>query len=181
MGQIKDLLEYLFQMVKFWIIVQPWEQGIRVRRGKYIKKLSKGIYFRIPYLDSVYVQECRMRMIHLNLQTLTTKDGATVTLNSSLGYSIEDIEKLYNTLYHPEGTVSSLAMSAMALYIFQNNLNKITPEGLEKFVLNELRKTYYGLKYEQFKVTNFANVRTYRLIQDNQTWMDNGESLNNKK
>lgn len=180
MGQIKDLIEYIFNFVKIWIIVQPWQQGIRVRKGKYIKKLSQGIYFRIPYLDSVYIQETRLRMVQMNIQTLTSKDGKEITINSSLGYSIENIEKLYETLYHPEGTIVSLAMSAVADYIFKNDSKSMNPSAIETYVLATLNENYYGLKLEHFKITNFAAVRTYRLIQDNQTWMDCSTDLSKK-
>lgn len=181
MGQIKDLLEYLFNFIKIWIIVQPWEQGIRVRNGGEIKKLSKGIFFRIPYFDSVYIQETRMRMVQMCLQTLTTNDKHTVTINSSLGYSIVDIEKLYNTLCHPEGTISNIAMSVTAEYIFNSKLEDINAKDIEKSVLTKLNENNYGIKFEYFKITNFAAVKTFRLIQDNQSWADNYLSLNIKK
>lgn len=180
MGQIKDLLEYIFNFVKIWIIVQPWQQGIRVRKGKTVKILNAGIFFRIPYLDSVYIQETRLRMVQMNMQTLTTKDGNTVTINSSLGYSINNIAKLYETLYHPEGTIVSLASSSVADYVYKNILKDITPSEIEIQVLQKLNADDYGLTFQHFKITNFAAVRTYRIIQDNQTWVDCSTDLSKK-
>ncbi|MEC4051142.1 SPFH domain-containing protein [Flavobacterium sp. SUN046] len=181
MNQIKDFFEYIFNAIKIWIIVQPWEQGIRVRKGKKIKKLEGGMYFRIPYLDSVYIQECRLRMVQVCLQTLTSKDLKTITINSALGYSIVDIEKLYQTLYHPEGTLTNIAMSEVSDFIYNNNIDNITPLKIEEAVLKKLNISDYGLKFEYFKVTNFASVRTFRIIQDGQSWVDNGLKLDNKK
>jgi len=180
MGQIKDLLEYIFNFVKIWIIVQPWEQGIRVRKGKKIKKLSAGMYFRIPYLDSVYIQETRMRMVQMTMQTLTSKDGVAITINSALGYTIENIETLYNTLYHPEGTIVSLALSGVADYVYRTDSKSITPADIEREVIQALKAEDYGLKFKHFKITNFAAVRTYRLIQDNQTWVDTSTDISKK-
>lgn len=181
MNQIKDFFEYIFNSIKIWVIVQPWEQGIRVRSGNHIKKLNAGIHFKIPYLDSVYVQETRLRMIQLCLQTLTSKDLKTLTINSSLGYSITNIELLYNTLYHPEGTISNMAMSEISDFIFKNNLSDIDPSSIEQAVLAKLNAENYGLKFEYFRITNFAAVRTYRLIQDSQSWVDNSLKMNEKK
>ncbi len=45
MNQLKDFFEYIFNAFKIWIIVQPWQTGIRVRAGNKIKKLEKGILF----------------------------------------------------------------------------------------------------------------------------------------
>jgi len=181
MNQVKDFFEYIFNAIKIWIIVQPWEQGIRVRKGSIIKKLRGGVYFRIPYLDSIYVQECRLRMINLSLQTLTTKDLKTVTINSALGYSIVNIELLYEKLFHPEETIASMAMSEASDFVYRNNLDEITPSAIEEAVLNKLRSDDYGLKFESFKLTNFAAVKTFRLIQDNQTWIDTNLDMSKKR
>ncbi len=181
MGQIKDLLEYIFNFIKIWIIVQPWEQGLIVRRGNKIRKVSKGMFFRIPYFDSVYIQESRLRMVQLCMQTLTTRDKQTVTINSSLGYSMVDIQKLFNTLCHPEGTISNIAMSVTSEYIFNHELINIIPKELEIEVLKKLNENDYGLKFEYFKITNFASVKTFRLIQDSQSWVDNSLHISEKR
>lgn len=180
MNQVQQFFEYLFKSLKIWVIVQPWESGIRVRNGNRIKKLNNGIYFKLPYFDSVYVQEVRLRVREMPMQTLTSKDNKTITLNSSMGYSIEDIEKLYQTLYKPEMTLQNIAMGAIADVLNATDSTEITPELLEKAVFSKLKADDYGLKYEYFKITNFAIVQTYRLIQD-QSWVSEGFSMTEKK
>jgi len=56
MNSVKDLLDYILNIFKIWVIVQPWEQGLRVRLGKHIKLVNGGLYFKIPYIDSYYIQ-----------------------------------------------------------------------------------------------------------------------------
>lgn len=180
MGQIKEFIQYLFNALKFWIIVQPWETGLRVRLGKNIKRLDSGIYFRIPYFDAVYTQEKRLRVASMPIQTLTTKDLKTITLNAAIGYSISDVEKLYNTLYHPETTLINMAMSSMGDLVFKSSLEDIDPDSIEQHVLEAFRDKEYGLTFEYFKVTNFAAVRTYRLIQDT-SWVDEGLDMSQLK
>jgi regulator of protease activity HflC (stomatin/prohibitin superfamily) len=180
MNQVKDFFEYIFNAIKIWIIVQPWQTGIRVRSGKNIKKLAGGIYFRLPYFDSVFIQENRLRVVSMPIQTLTSKDIKTITINGAVGYTIIDIEKLYQTLYHPETTIANITMSEVADFIFRNNLESINPNTIEKAVISKLNKEYFGLKFEYFRITNFAVVRTFRLIQD-QSWISEGLSMNDKK
>lgn len=180
MNQIKDFFEYIFNSIKIWIIVQPWQQGIRVRKGSTIKKLSGGIYFRIPYIDSIYIQETRLRVASLPIQTLTSKDLKTVTLSGSIGYSIRDLETLYNSLYHPETTISNMAMSEMSDFVFKNNIADINPSCIEEAVLAKLNAENYGLHFEYFRITSFAVVRTLRLIQD-QSWLSEGLEMDQKK
>jgi len=180
MNQVRDFLEYIFNALKIWVIIQPWETGLIVRNGKRIKVRTKGIYFKLPYFDSVYVQENRLRVSEMPMQTLTSKDDKTITLNSSFGYSISDLEKLYQTLFQPETTLKNIAMSTIAEVIFNNDLQLISPSGIERKVLEKLRADDYGIKFEYFKITNFAIVKTFRLIQD-QSWTEEKLNLEKKK
>jgi hypothetical protein len=166
MNQVQQFFEYIFNAVKVFIIIQPWQTGLRVRNGRKIKKLNKGIYFRIPYFDSVFIQETRLRVGEVPIQTLTSKDLQTLTISSSFGYSVEDIETLYNTLYHPEETLQNIAMSEVANFVFTNSIKDITPDNIEKSVLDKFKEMGYGLNFEYFKIANFAVVKTFRLIQD---------------
>ena len=180
MNQVQQFFEYIFDIIKIFIIIQPWQTGIRVRCGKKIKKLTGGIYFRLPYFDSVFVQESRLRVVEVSMQTLTSKDLKTLTLNSSFGYTIQDIETLYETIYHPEVTLQNIAMSEVANFIFANKIEDITPESLGDAVLQKLEAKNYGISFEYFKITNFAVVKTYRLIQDT-SWSHEGLNMDAKK
>lgn len=180
MNQVKDFFQWLLDVIKIFIIIQPWQTGIIVRNGKKIRKISKGIFFRLPYFDSVFVQENRLRVSNMAIQTLTTKDLNTITLNSSCGYSIIDIEKLYNTLYHPEITIANMCMSEVAEFVFEKNLKDITPKAIEDQVLIKLKQLDYGICFEYFRLSNFAVVKTFRLIQD-QSWVSEGLQMNEKK
>ena len=173
MNQVKDFFEYIFNAVKIWVIIQPWQTGIRVRLGNSVKRLSGGIYFRFPYFDSVFIQENRLRSTEMPMQTLTSKDIKTVTLNGSFGYSIIDIQTLYTTLFHPEKTLQNIAMNEMATFIWNSDLKDVVPEDIEKAVLLKLKEGNYGIKFEYFKITNFAVVKTFILIQD-QIWISDG-------
>lgn len=180
MGQVQQFIEYIFNAIKIWVIIQPWEEGLRVRMGKHIKKLHKGIYFKLPYFDSVYVQETRLRVKNMPIQTITTKDGMTITLNSALGYTITNLERLYQTLYAPEATIQNIAMSTNAEIMRNLDASDIVPEEVEKQVLEKLNEKDYGMSFEYFKITSYAQARTYRLIQDH-AWNDEGFTLNEKK
>ncbi len=180
MNQIKEFFQWIIDSLKIWVIIQPWETGLRVRMGKHTKLLTKGIFFRIPYLDSVYVQQSRMRIVQMALQTLTTKDLSAITVEGAVGYTITDIGKLYNSLHQPESTISNIVKSKIAEYIFTRNHNQITPAEMEKGIMEDLQELDYGINIQYFRVQNFAIVKTFRLIQD-QSWNSEGLSMTDKK
>ena len=180
MNQVQQFLEYIFNSFKIWIIIQPWEAGLRVRMGKHIKKLKGGMYFKIPYLDSVYVQEIRLRVLSMPIQTLTSKDGKSITMAASMGYIINNIEKVYQTLYHPELTLVNMAMAEITEYIANTDASLISFVDIQDRIKSKINEQDYGIDIQYYKMNNFAIVRTYRLIQD-QSWVHEGLSMDNKK
>ena len=76
----------------------PWEQGIRVTLGKKLTLMNEGVYLKLPLVHKVYVQEKRLRVMSMPMQTVTTADGHPITISLAVGYSIKDIVRLYNTL-----------------------------------------------------------------------------------
>lgn len=180
MGSIRELLDYILNVFKFWIIIQPWERAIRTRFGKHQKLLTAGTHFRIPFMDNFYIQCVRLRVVNLPMQNLTSKDFKTITLNGSCGYEISNIETLYNTMYEPEATISNIIMGTIADYIYTNNVADIKPEDVEREVIKKLNLSKYGLNVSYFKMVNFAVVRTYRLIQD-QSFIYKSDTLTHSK
>ncbi|WP_339889834.1 SPFH domain-containing protein [uncultured Flavobacterium sp.] len=180
MNQVKDFIEYIINAIKIWVIIQPWESGLRVRAGKNIKQLASGLHFKIPYIDSIYVQENRLRIIEMSMQTLTTKDNKTITIEGAIGYKISNLKELYDTLYQPELALMGLTKSLIVSNISESYLEKIEIKNIEDSILLELKKLGYGIDFEYFKILNFCHVRTYRLLQD-QSWAANKLDVNKKK
>lgn len=166
MNYLRETLEYLSKLFQWWVIVQPWEQGIRVRAGKKSLVMKGGTYFRIPFVDTVYIQEIRTRIVEMSPQTVSTKDRRVLTILVSVAYSIADIEKLFNTIARPEITIGTLAMSEVAQYVITHNINECNPIQIMEHVDKALSTVDYGLKFEGVRITGYAETRTYRIIQD---------------
>lgn len=171
MELINQIITFIKQLFDWWFLVMPWEQAVFVRAGNKTKVLDGGIYFKFPFLDKVFIQTKRMRMIDVAIQTVTTKDGKTITIKSAVGYSINDVFKLYNTISHPEISLCSIVMGKVTEHIRNNNSLDITPHKVEQEVSNSFNSTDYGLTGFTFTITTWAEVKTFRLIQD-ASWMN---------
>ena len=176
MNIIKDIIDYLSKLFTWWVVVMPWEQGIRVTLGKKMLLMTKGVYLKLPLLHTIFVQEKRLRVINLPIQTICTSDGHALTLSCSVGYSIVDIIKLYNTLYQPDMTISNIVAAKIAEQICNVKLEDCKPSMVQAGVNESLLSSDYGLKFEYVNITNFAYVKTFRLIQD-QSYMYEGLNL----
>lgn len=173
MSILKDIIEYISKLFTWWVVIMPWQQGIRVTLGRRQKVLQGGVYLKVPIIHAVYIQEKRLRVISLPIQTVSTKNGHAITVSCSVGYSIEDIAKLYNALYQPDTTIANIVASKVSEHISISDLSSISPKTIEDAMGEAVKDTDYGLKYEYIRVINFASVKTFRLIQD-QSWINEG-------
>ncbi len=173
----QEMIRQFGRLFRWWIIVLPWDQAIRVRLGKHTRVLQPGIYWRIPYIDLVFQQTIRRRSSRNDMQTLTTEDGHTITLASQMLYEINDIEKLYQSLHNPEDTLTALVQASIAAFVARRPLATVRPETIETYLSDTVDFDAMGLNGVEFYVTNFAVVRTYRLLMDTVREWNTGDTM----
>lgn len=174
-------LEYLARLLgaaAFWVIVQPWQQGLRTRAGRHARLLGPGLYLKLPVLDQVRVESVRRRSAMLPTQTLSTADGHSLTVGAVIFYRIENLERLFCGLHHAEDTISQTGQGLVAQEVFSAARDDLKPDGLAARLSVKLQGalTRYGLAEVEFQVTDFAYVRAIRLMQDSR-W-SHGAALN---
>lgn len=166
MTTILQLIRQLFTAFRWWVVIMPWEQAVRVRLGRRVRILRGGVYLRVPFIDEVFTQSVRRRMLHLPTQTIATRDGKTVTLGGAVSYEIVDILRLYSTLHDAASTIENLCQCAVAEVVLALPADECRPaligSGATKLVAFEK----YGLGAAAICVTDFAFVRTLRIIND---------------
>ena len=152
---------------KWWAIIAPWEQGLRIRGGKRAKRLNAGVHFRIPYWDRVYVQATRLRTVTATGMTMTTADGHVLTISMAVEFAIRDIEAVYGRLSNPDGMVIYRVQHAITEFIARKQRAELTPDKMAASVmLDDVPWDEWGLEQPAFRLTGFAFVRTYRLINN---------------
>ena len=154
-----------FRAFQFWVIVAPWELGLRVRLGNRAQVLRPGPHWRIPFLDRIFVQSVRLRAISDSGQTVTTRDGKILTLAVAVTYHIEDIEKLYNSVSSPESTLLHQIQGIIANEVSTHDASGMTPASLESLITEKLPCTEWGLGSVRLMITTFAFIRAFRIMQ----------------
>jgi len=164
----------------WWVTFAPWEQGLRVRLGRHVKLLGAGVHLRLPLIDAIYRQSTRLRFSDLKPQTVTTADGHTLTFAGYIGYTINDVKLLYETLHHAEDAVCAIAMGAISDYVFTHTLEECAPDTVQSAIIESLNLAKFGLGGAYVVLTTFARVKTYRLIMDEHPY-STGDSLSTQR
>ena len=166
MNALQSLLQGLKDLFTWWFTVAPWEQAIRVRLGKRVKVLYPGAHVRLPILDRLYLQSVRLRTADIPMLTVTTKDGHPVSVAGNLFYRITDVLKLYTTLHHAQEAVVDMAASAITGAIHEMRKEDCTIKAVEEAATSGVDFKEYGINSTAIHLTDFAFVKTYRLIHD---------------
>lgn len=166
---MNTLFQWLVELLRGvipWVIVAPWEVAIRIRLGKFTKMLSAGIHFRFPYFDEFMIVNTRVRIATTTMQTITTKDGRAVSLAASIGFRLTDPLASFKRLSEPTATISAYATTLLTEYVLDKTLSEVSIGDLRKSILDGLRIFGSGMEFEFVSITDFAVVKTFRLLQE---------------
>lgn len=164
MEWLTTLLKTFSRPFQWWVVVAPWERGIRIRLGKVAAELAPGIHFRIPFLDRVHVQSVRLRTIWQSDQAVSSRDGHTLTLALAIDFSIVDLRQMFDSLSSPAHTLRFRAAAACAAYASKRDKKDIDATALEAEIDAELASFGCGLGQIRARVVTFSFARAYRLI-----------------
>ena len=173
MAWLNSLLTNFSEAFRWFYILQPWEQALRVRCGKYIRLHDGGLHFKVPYIDFIFKQNTRLRISDVPAQTITTLDARTITLSGALQYRVADITPLFTKLHMAENTIAQECQAILTEYIAWNEFKECEPKNVMQHVQDNLTLEEYGLADVRFILKDFAVVKTYRFITgDMDTWTD---------
>jgi len=150
-----------FGRFRLWYVVMPWERAVRVRLGNRVVKRGPGFHWKLPLLDRVFIQNVRLHVVSTCSQVLEDGDGRTVAVVACIGFSIDDILRVYTSVQHLDEALYSWASAALADHITKGRA------AAEEAVARSLEEqaTRWGIRIEFFRLTDYTRVRAFRLLQ----------------
>jgi len=164
-----QLFQAFAKPFRWWVIVAPWERGVRVRMGKTATELCPGPHLRIPFLDRIYVQTVRLRTISTSHLTLTARSDVNIILSYSVNFAIKDIVALYDSVQNPEETLRAFVSGTITACVAQQNITSVDEliRTVESVVNERLKDfTSWGLSDLSCYITGFVKARVYRLLNN---------------
>lgn len=164
MNWLTPILSAFSKPLKWWVIVAPWERGLRVRLGRKDVLLEPGPHFRIPFVDRIYVQSIRLRAISDMNQDLTTRDGKPLTVSYAIEFSIGDLRRVYETFTDPEAVLLARAGALAVSWAEQTPMAEATPSALLVALQGLGSWEDRGLQGVTPRVIGFARAKPYRIL-----------------
>lgn len=106
-------------------IVQPYEQGIYMRLGKYVRILNQGLNVVFPLINQVVKLDLRTEVLDIPRQEVITKDNSPVNVDAIIYIKVTDPKKAYFEVTQYKIATVSLAQTTLRAVIGEMELDQI--------------------------------------------------------
>lgn len=152
--------------------VAHWEQGIYLFCGRYQFTARPGLKLVVPFFTDVHCVSVVPRNEKTPLNTVTLRDGRTLTYQAALFFQVVDAAKAYLSVDNWQETIVELADGMLSELIAESDPKRFEPErnkraNLRAELCEEINEQCgkYGVKMLDISFTQFVvNVRAYRLM-----------------
>lgn len=165
---IDFIISLLSDFMPFYV-VNVYEKAVVLRFGRIYRIKDQGFYWKIPFVDNPLYTIFVTTTIETPVQTLSTKDGKTVSVKSVVKYNIQDVQIYTESIYDATDAIVDLAQGHIMTSVNTADFSEcqdITTlsNTLTKKLRNEVKK--YGIYIEQQTVTNFIETSNIRLFNE---------------
>jgi len=93
-ASIKEILVWILMQLKFWVVIEEYEMGVRLRFGRNPKILKPGFHCILPFsIDTIHKDNVQNDTVEIKLPPLTTLDKITILVSAVLKFKIVNIVK----------------------------------------------------------------------------------------
>lgn len=157
--------QFINELIPIFII-DEWEEAIVLRFGKYHKTYKPGIYYKIPFLDSVWRYTVITQSIDIPPQSVTTADNKNVIVKGIIRFTISDIKTFLLTITQPQDVLTDTTGGMIREIIEDTKWSDIVD--IDKKLTSEVGKFVkkWGIKVEKVTLTDLQIANSIRIIQD---------------
>ena len=166
LDKLVDLLVRFGRDMLPFVIIEQWNGAVQLRFGKWVRNLSGGIYFKIPFFDSIIECPVITQSVNLPSQTLTTLDEQSIVLKSIIRYKVSNIQTYLLGVMHANDVLIDTTQG-----IIRDVVEMTTWPGLvdvNSQITNEVKEyvVRWGIEIEAVTITDLGLVKSFRIFGD---------------
>lgn len=156
-----DTIKIIGDLVPRRILINPSEKGVKFKGMTKVVILEPGRYWYWPFFTQVRLETAALQTLTLGEQTLVTKDGTAITIDSSILFNIENFEIAATKFHSYLNQIDDDARNVVSLYISNLNFKEDMVGNLDlvtKRLTFRIRKKLekYGIRVSRFQLTSIA-------------------------
>ncbi|QYZ78813.1 SPFH/Band 7/PHB domain protein [Methanofollis formosanus] len=167
------ILVVIYIMSKGVVIVQPYEQGLQIRLGKYIGRLNPGFRWVFPVITVVEKLDLRTLVMDVPSQEVITKDNSPTNVDAIVYTRVVDPEKAFFEVSNYGMATVALAQTSLRGIIGDMELDEILYN--RELINTKLRDILdretdqWGVKVERVEIKEVDPVGAVKQAMTEQT------------
>ena len=155
------------------VIVQPYEQGLQIRLGRYIGRMNSGFRWVVPFITQVIKMDLRTLVMDVPSQEVITKDNSPTNVDAIVYIRVIDPEKAFFEVSNYRMATVALAQTTLRGIIGDMELDEVlyNRERINTKLRDILdRETdAWGVKVERVEIKEVDPVGTVKQAMTEQT------------
>ena len=167
MTKFVEILKWIKEFLQFFVVIKVYERGLIFRWGLVNRKLHPGLHFLWPIAEEVVVESIVRVSEEVGSQSLTTKDGVSVLLDSVVSYSICDLEKYSTLVNNADNIIIDCVYGIVKEYVGNTKWKNVCTHRFQQEIHAEIhsKARKWGINVEAFVFSNLTKGRVLRLLQ----------------
>ena len=154
-------------------IVNPWEQGLYIRLGSYMRKLDPGLRFVTPLVSDVIKIDLRTQVFDVPRQEVITKDNSPTNVDAIIYIKVIDPQKAFFEVNNYRVATIALAQTTLRSTIGDMELDEVlynrhTINLRLRDILDEATDPW-GVKVEAVEIREVDPVGPVKAAMEEQT------------
>lgn len=163
-----DSIQYLWPFRR----VQPWERGLYIICGRWVREVGPGIYPILPWFIEVREENAVLGLVSTPRQDITLTDGKMLTFAATANVRVSNLRKAYLDVERYHETAQENIAAVLAQKLAEVDASRVAADKRGR-LLADLRRwvneetQLYGVTVEKLRFTTFVvNAKTFRLLQE---------------
>jgi len=166
LDKLVDLLVRFGRDMLPFVIIEQWNGAVQLRFGKWVRNLSGGIYFKIPFFDSIIECPVITQSVNLPSQTLTTLDDESIVLKSIIRYRVSNIQTYLLGVMHANDVLIDTTQGIIRDVVEMTTWNDLMD--VNETITNKVKEyvVRWGIEVEAVTITDLGIVKSFRIFGD---------------
>jgi regulator of protease activity HflC (stomatin/prohibitin superfamily) len=170
LDKLIDLLIACLELFRFWIVLDPYEQGVLLRLGRFIRVVEPGFHWVLPFRIDHVIYECVVASTHsLGNESVISTDGKSVGFAAVVTYQVRDIKKALLEIEDVNHAVRDACLGEIGRVLRESSWAEISDKDiLDKLTAACRRRGFrYGIEIVCVQLASLALVKNIRLMSSN--------------
>jgi regulator of protease activity HflC (stomatin/prohibitin superfamily) len=167
------ILVIVFIFARGVVIIQPYEQGLQIRLGKYVGRMNPGFRWVVPFITDITKLDLRTQVMEVPSQEVITKDNSPTNVDAIVYIRVIDPEKAFFEVANYRMATVALAQTSLRGIIGDMELDEVL---YNRDVINtklrdilDRETDQWGVKVERVEIKEVDPVEAVKNAMTEQT------------